>query len=443
MRTFFEMILALGIFVFFLLLVIGLIYPKLTKQENRKSVMKKFLTPLVSIFIIFSIIVEPPKDVEQSNEKTQSLGIAQIEDKPKEEPEEIELIEPTFDFKSEINHDDQQLVVESNTNLPDDTVVAIEIDGLNEKIVQESKVVDGKLLFAPIALNQLKNGSVAITPLIKDSPKSEKFSIAALSTSNIKNADVEVKRGPIDVKTQAVMVNRVVDGDTIEVTINGNTEKVRLILVDTPETVHPQKPVQPFGPEASDFAKKHLEGQQIFLELGVQERDKYGRLLGYVWLGDKLFNKMLLEEGLARVSVFPPNTKYIDDFKVVEKSAKDAKKGIWSLEDYSNVAAAKPVEKPKQPAANTQQAKPKQPAAQQAKPSQPATNNAAQAQAKPKQPATPAPSTDAKKECNIKGSVNGIYHTTSSRSYSRTKNVVQWFCSEEEAKKAGYRAPKN
>jgi len=100
-------------------------------------------------------------------------------------------------------------------------------------------------------------------------------------------------------------VVRVVDGDTLKATVDGKEETVRLILVDTPETVHPSKPVQPFGPEASEFAKKTLEGKEVELELDVSERDQYGRILAYVWIGDKMFNEMLLEKGLARVSVFP------------------------------------------------------------------------------------------------------------------------------------------
>lgn len=138
-------------------------------------------------------------------------------------------------------------------------------------------------------------------------------------------------------KVAQVKVLEVIDGDTIVVNLNGKKEKVRFVLVDTPETKHPTKPVQPFGPEASAFTKKQLSGQTIDLEFDVQERDKYGRVLAYIWKGNELFNVTLLEKGFARVAVFPPNTRYMDQFKEVEKIAKEKKQGLWSAEnDYSS-----------------------------------------------------------------------------------------------------------
>jgi micrococcal nuclease len=131
-------------------------------------------------------------------------------------------------------------------------------------------------------------------------------------------------------------VTKVVDGDTIEVTFDGRSEKVRLLLVDTPETVHPNKPVQPFGPEASKFAKETLSDQLVGIEIDVSERDKYGRLLAYVWIGDQIFNEMLLERGLARVAyVIPPNVKYVDRFREVQSKSQQEGIGIWSLENYA------------------------------------------------------------------------------------------------------------
>jgi micrococcal nuclease len=135
-------------------------------------------------------------------------------------------------------------------------------------------------------------------------------------------------------------VSRVIDGDTIEIALdqknNLNTkETVRLLLVDTPETVHPEKPVQPFGKEASDYSKKLLTGKTVQVELDVSDRDSYGRLLAYIWLDGKLFNELLIEQGLARVAyIFPPNVKYVDRFQAVQRKAQEAGIGIWSLENY-------------------------------------------------------------------------------------------------------------
>ncbi|MGQ7780510.1 thermonuclease family protein (plasmid) [Bacillus sp. WC2510] len=128
-----------------------------------------------------------------------------------------------------------------------------------------------------------------------------------------------------------VVVN-VVDGDTIDVRMKSvKQERVRFILVDTPETVHPKKGEEPFGREASDFTKKTLSGQKVDLKLGVQERDKYGRLLAYVYLKDgAMINELLLQKGLARVAVFPPNTEFVDQFRKIEAQAQEEHKGIWS-----------------------------------------------------------------------------------------------------------------
>jgi endonuclease YncB( thermonuclease family) len=137
----------------------------------------------------------------------------------------------------------------------------------------------------------------------------------------------------------AAHVTRVVDGDTMKVTLEdgrATEETIRLLLVDTPETVHPSKEVQPFGPEASAYAKRILTNQEVQLEIDVSERDKYGRLLAYLWIGDEMFNEMLLEEGLARVAyVIPPNIKYIDQFRAIQQKSQKSAKGIWSIENYA------------------------------------------------------------------------------------------------------------
>lgn len=128
-------------------------------------------------------------------------------------------------------------------------------------------------------------------------------------------------------------VVEVVDGDTIKVKLsNGKQETVRFILIDTPETKHPQRGVEPCGPEATAFTKRMVYGKTVQLELDVQERDKYGRLLAYVYVGGISVQKGLLAEGLAKVAVYPPNVKYEKEYREVEAKAKAAKKGIWADE---------------------------------------------------------------------------------------------------------------
>ncbi|WP_150274152.1 thermonuclease family protein [Paenibacillus tepidiphilus] len=133
-------------------------------------------------------------------------------------------------------------------------------------------------------------------------------------------------------------VTKVTDGDTFTVALNnGQEEKIRMLLIDTPETKHPDKPVQPFGEEASTFSNEKLAGQTVKLEFDAAERDQYGRLLAYVYLSDEsMFNEVLLEKGLARVAIFQPNVKYVDQFKEIEQRAKKQKVGIWSIENYAS-----------------------------------------------------------------------------------------------------------
>ncbi|QST00403.1 thermonuclease family protein [Pontibacillus sp. ALD_SL1] len=134
---------------------------------------------------------------------------------------------------------------------------------------------------------------------------------------------------------QTATVTRVIDGDTIEVAYNGKTEEVRLLLVDTPETKHPSLPVQPYGPEASEFTKETLSGKEVTLEFDGPKRDKYNRLLAYVWVDGANFNKMLLEEGLARYAyVYDPPYTYSESFIKAQTKAVNKNLNIWSIEGY-------------------------------------------------------------------------------------------------------------
>ncbi|KAA6446903.1 thermonuclease family protein [Bacillus swezeyi] len=130
-------------------------------------------------------------------------------------------------------------------------------------------------------------------------------------------------------------VIHVIDGDTIQVRLANKTEKIRMILVDTPETKHPTKPVQPFGIEAANYTTEQLEGKDVKIELGTKDRDSYNRILAYVYLNSgEMFNKLLIKKGFARVAIFPPNTKYVDEFLKIEEEAKSKKVGIWSVDGY-------------------------------------------------------------------------------------------------------------
>ena len=141
-----------------------------------------------------------------------------------------------------------------------------------------------------------------------------------------------------------VQVTRVVDGDTIEVRLGGRSKDVRLIGVDTPETVKPDTPVQCFGERASHFTKRRLTGRRVRLVFGVERRDVYGRLLAYVYLANptlsgpqqgqsrqrRLFNAILVRRGLARSLTIPPNDRFAPRFRHLELVAARAGRGLWA-----------------------------------------------------------------------------------------------------------------
>jgi micrococcal nuclease len=136
----------------------------------------------------------------------------------------------------------------------------------------------------------------------------------------------------------------VVDGDTIEVRLEGRIEDVRLIGVDTPETVKPDTPVQCFGERASHFTKRRLTGRRVRLVFGVERRDVYGRLLAYVYLArwtlhlpphvqsptrGLLFNAILVRRGFARSLTIPPNDRFAPRIRRLELAAARAGRGLW------------------------------------------------------------------------------------------------------------------
>ncbi|HEX7279280.1 MAG TPA: thermonuclease family protein [Solirubrobacterales bacterium] len=124
-------------------------------------------------------------------------------------------------------------------------------------------------------------------------------------------------------------VARVVDGDTVEVELDGEIEDVRYIGVDTPETVKPEEPVECFGPQASSFNHRLVEFRRERLVFDRERRDQYGRLLAYVYLGDRFVNAELVRRGLARTLTIPPNDRFAERLKRLEIAAARSGRGLW------------------------------------------------------------------------------------------------------------------
>lgn len=138
---------------------------------------------------------------------------------------------------------------------------------------------------------------------------------------------------PLDRITGPFAVTKVVDGDTIWVDRQGTREKIRLIGVDTPETVDRRKGVQCFGIAASDHTKQVLTGQSVFLESDPSQSstDRYGRELAYVWLQDgSLVNLGLIAQGFAHEYTYDVPYRYRDQFQAAEADARTHQRGLWS-----------------------------------------------------------------------------------------------------------------
>jgi micrococcal nuclease len=160
--------------------------------------------------------------------------------------------------------------------------------------------------------------------LVASSPVAQ----SAAATQSVEDATTTQRQ-----KYTYYMVTKVVDGDTIAVNMNGKNTTIRLIGLDTPETVDPRKPVQCFGVQASDKAKEVLNGKSVRLEMDASQGDldKYGRLLAYVFLEDgTFFNQLMISEGFGHEYIYNLPYKYQKEFKAAERTAREGKKGLWA-----------------------------------------------------------------------------------------------------------------
>jgi endonuclease YncB( thermonuclease family) len=182
------------------------------------------------------------------------------------------------------------------------------------------------------------NGEFLIGDLVKKS---------SLGDANFIEADFEMEftleSEPIvtSQKENNYLVTRVIDGDTIEIDFNGTLEKVRLIGVDAPESVHPDASLNAeLGKIASGFTKEHLLDKEIGLEFDVSERDRYGRLLAYVWIDDMMYNEFIVENGYAKEATFPPDVKYVELFTDAQQKAREMNLGLWEYEDEQELESS-------------------------------------------------------------------------------------------------------
>lgn len=204
------------------------------------------------------------------------------------------------------------------------------------------------LLFSFIPSSKEKEIAPNIDPLQNTAEESDSKSDndpRQATQNNIEKPQEKNSETPFQNNFIEAVVTGVTDGDTITVSMNGTEHTVRLIGVDTPETKHPNKPVQFLGTEASEFTNNTLNHKTIYLEKDVSETDKYGRLLFYVWLAkpqsndptteeilSSMFNARLLSNGLAKPATYPPDVKYQSVFSEISRNAQEQSVGIWSIQ---------------------------------------------------------------------------------------------------------------
>lgn len=294
---------------------------------------------------------------------------------------------------------------------------------------------------APTNTPQPTNTLVPVTPTATAPPPTPTpGAIQAAAPANaVANAAAGTPARPDDL--QQAVVAKVVDGDTVDVSIDGKIERVRLIGINTPETVDPRKPVECFGKEASAKAHELLDGQTIYVEAdsSQQERDKYDRLLRYVWLADgQLFNVEMVAQGYAHEYTYSTPYKYQEQFKAAQSDADANDRGLWApttCNGQTDAAAASQA--PAAPAA----AEPNPTALAPAASAPAAPTEAVQAGGGGGGPVPPVSKHNCPADHPVKGNQSGIYHTPDSRSYKQT-DPEECFATAADALAAGYRAPK-
>lgn len=217
---------------------------------------------------------------------------------------------------------------------------------------KQINLIAGFVIFiiSAFAIFATSDGSKLSLPFEKNSEQKEIEGVSVVSKDDLSVKDAEEitvgvetvsltpSETPTRIQEMLLKVTKVVDGDTIDVEINGEVKRLRLIGINTPETVDPRTKVECFGKEASSKAKELLEGGFVSLESDESqgERDKYGRLLRYIFLPDGTnYNQFMISQGYAYEYTYDLPYKYQFDFKQAEIDARNGNKGLWSPDTCS------------------------------------------------------------------------------------------------------------
>ncbi|OLN23553.1 hypothetical protein BTO30_03770 [Domibacillus antri] len=205
-----------------------------------------------------------------------------------------------------------------------------------------SAVIISSLLFLSACTVQEVSEFLEVTDDVLTAIEQEQGETDSASEEEPVNGSTNLLKSKGTMEPIPAKLVRPVDGDTavfaFDADADGKEEEysARFLLIDTPETRHPQLGKQPLGNEAKERTEELLASGSITLEFDVGQRlDKYDRILVYVYVDGKSVQEILLEEGLARVAyVYPPNTRYLDEFEAKESIAKKKEIGVWAMDGY-------------------------------------------------------------------------------------------------------------
>lgn len=395
------------------------------------KILKKISTAIVLSSVLIAPVFAQSIDIVINNKKVETPDAPYIKEERTLVP--LRLISENLGIKVDWNNTNRQVVLKKSSG---DILLPIQKDYYlvnGQKVPTEiSGEIKNDRTFVPVRLiAELFDRNVGWDNNTKTVLINDKGQIPAPVVKST-NTFEEAK------------VLRVVDGDTIEIDRGKGKEKVRFVLVNTPETVHPKKGAEFYGKEASNFTKSQLTGKTVYLQKDTSDTDRYGRLLRYIWIErpssdnpsneeikSKCFNAILLAGGYANVSTFPPDVKYVDLFRKIERQARDVNVGLWSQSFEINNGNKVPFEidngnkvsnKASNKIVNKKKNKPVQTSGQ--------TINA-------------NPKDKAYKYANgmiIANKNSGIYHVSSGRDYKKVsvKNAIL-YKTEQEAQNAGFR----
>lgn len=328
--------------------VIYAVIHRVTKKESgrlQRPILVSFGIGFVFFILMIVTIPDTPESTEDNTASAEVESSGSEDEEESESQDDIDQAEKEADEKEE--EEKRQREEQAEKEAAEKEKKAAEEKAAKEKEEKEQAEKEAKEKEEKEKAEREK----------KEQEEKEKAEKEAKEKAEQEKKEKEAKNGLIP-----VTLYRVVDGDTVNVyDENGSELKLRLLLIDTPETVHPNKPVEPYGREASARMTELVNSaEQLYIEYDQGAKtDHYDRHLVYLYADDVNVHQVLLEEGLARVGYVYEQQRYLSDFRESEQYAKDNQLGIWSIPGYVNTAGEgfnseeeEPEEEPSQPVQN-------------------------------------------------------------------------------------------